>query len=80
MVVLIPKRNGEFWGIGLVGILWKALLGVIKRRIGASVNFCDILHVFWLVWGTGNSSLKAKMIHQLTKIIQEVLYKVFLNL
>ena len=34
VVVLITQGNGEFRGIGLIELLWKALLGVINWRIG----------------------------------------------
>ena len=56
-VVLIPKGNGEFRGIGLVEFLWKLLLGVINRQIGATVQFHDVFHGFWEDWGTGTAYL-----------------------
>ena len=32
--VLVPKGNGYFRGVGIVKVLWKALLGAINWRIG----------------------------------------------
>ena len=58
MVLLIPKGNGEFRGIGLVEVLYKALLRVIDKRIRAAVQFHDVFHDFWESWGMGTASLK----------------------
>ena len=65
MVILLPKGNGESRGIGIYEVLWKVLSGVLKRRIGAVTNFQDVLHGLWAGWGTGNSSLETKLLHQL---------------
>ena len=45
-VVLIPKGNGEFWGIGLVAVICKAVSVVANRWIRASVNFHESLNGF----------------------------------
>ena len=79
-VVLIPKRNGKFRGIGLAKVLWKAFPRVINRRIGAAVQLHDTMHGFRTGRGAGIASLKNKLPHKLTKIREEVLYKVFLDL
>ena len=79
-VVIIPKRNGKFRGIGLAKVLWKAFPRVINRRIGAAVQFHDMMHGFRTGRGAGIASLKNKLPHKLTKIREEVLYKVFLDL
>ena len=79
-MVLIPKRNGKFRGIGLAKVLWKAFPRVINRRIGAAVQLHDTMHGFRTGRGAGIASLKNKLPHKLTKIREEVLYKVFLDL
>ena len=43
MLVLIPKRNGEFRAIGIVEFICKVVLGVDNFRIGAAVDFHGIL-------------------------------------
>ena len=47
MLVLIPKENGYFKGIGHVEVIWKALSVVFNRRIRELVQFCDVLRGFW---------------------------------
>ena len=59
-MVLIPKGNREFIGIGLIEVLCKALLGVINRRIGEAVQFNDVLHGLLVGQGAGTASLEAK--------------------
>ena len=61
-VVIITKGNREFRGIELVEVLCKVLLGVINQRIGAAVQFHDVIHGFRVVRGTGTTSLKAKLL------------------
>ena len=43
-VVIISKGNGEFRGIGLVEVIWKAFSGAINQRIGGGVQFHNVLH------------------------------------
>ena len=64
-MLLIPKGNRYFRGIGIVEFLWKSLSGVINWRIRAVVQFHDVLHGFWACRGMGKTSLEAKMIQQL---------------
>ena len=79
-VFLLPIDNGEFLGIGIVKFLWKALLGVVKRRIGTAVNFQDMLHGFLVVRMTRTPSLDAKLLQQLTEMREKVLYEISLDL
>ena len=46
-VVLIPKWKGDFWGIGLVEVLWKAIVILINRRLTAAVSLHETLHGFF---------------------------------
>ena len=48
--------------------------------IGAAVKFHDVLQGFRAGWGTGASSLKAKMLQKIMLTREEVLYEVLLNL
>ena len=45
-VVLLPKGNGDYRGIGLLEISWKVIESIINRRIADKVNFHDALHGF----------------------------------
>ena len=80
MVVLIPKGNGEFRVIMLVEVLWKVLLVDINWRIGATLQFHDVLHIFRAGHGMGTASLKAKFLQHLMARREEILYEVFLDL
>ena len=79
MVVLVPKGDGEFRGIGIVGVLWKALSGVINRRIRAAVKLNNFIHGLLGGWGTWTAYLKSKFPQQMMELL-EVLYKFFLDI
>ena len=49
-------------------------------RIGAAVDFYDMLHGFRSGRGTGTPSLESNLLHQITIIREEVLCEVFLDL
>ena len=34
-MVMVPKGKGEFWGIGLVEVIWKLLSLILHRRLAA---------------------------------------------
>ena len=72
-MVLIPKGNREFRGIGIVEVLWNVLLGVIDQQVEVAVQFHDVIHGFWAGRVTGTASLKAKLIQQMSEIREEVL-------
>ena len=65
-VVLNPKGMGDFWGIGLVEVLWKAIVSLINRRLTTSTSFHSTLHGFWAGRGTGTDALEAKILQQFT--------------
>ena len=66
-MVLIPKGNGEFWGIGIVEVLCKELSVVINKRIGEALHFHDFLHCLRAGKRMENTSLKVKLIQMLTE-------------
>ena len=53
---------------------------VLNPFIGEAIKYHDILHGFWVIRGTGTTSLKAKLLQKLTAARKEVLYKVLLDL
>ena len=57
-MVMVPKRKGEFWGIGLVEVIWKLLSLILHRRL-AAIQLHEVLHGFREGCGTGTSSLMA---------------------
>ena len=56
-VVLIPKGKTDYWGIGLVEVMWKVVAAILNRRLTASINFHDFLHGFRAGRGTGTANL-----------------------
>ena len=52
-------------------MLWKALSGVINRRIGATIQFRDVLYKFQARQGTGTDSPEVKILQQLTTMRKE---------
>ena len=57
-VVLIPKWNKDYQGIGLVKVMWKVVAAILNRRFTSSITYHDALHGFRAGRGTGTSSLK----------------------
>ena len=79
-VVLILKWNMKFRGIGIVEVIWKAVPGVVNFRIGAAVDFHDMLHGLMVGIVIGTASLEVKLLQNLTVMREEVLYKVLIHL
>ena len=61
-VVLLPKGNGDFRGIGLIEALWKVIEKIIDRRLSDSIQFHDVLHGFRAKRGTGTAIIEAKLL------------------
>ena len=70
----------DFRGIGLVGVLWNMLNGILNRIFTAEITFHDVLHGFRLGRGTGTSALEDKRLQQLMAMREAVIYEVFLDL
>ena len=80
IVILIPKCKGDFLGIGLIEVLWKAITSLLNHRITAAIFFHDMLRVFWAGQGTGTPTLEANLLQQITSMREAVLFKVLLDL
>ena len=78
--VLIPKGKQEYWGIGLVEVMWKVVAVILNLRLTASITYHDFLHRFWAGHGTGTDTFEAKLLQQLEALREEVLYVIFLDL
>ena len=79
-VVLLPKGNGDYQGIGLLEMSWKVIESIINWRIASKVIFHDTLHGFWTGRGTGTAWFEAKLLQQLSKMVQKTLHFISLNL
>ena len=81
-MVLIPGgRGGQgYHVIFLVEVVWKLVIVIINIHLTTSISFHNGFHGLWGVDGTGNVSLKAKMLQQLTAMSWEVMYAIFMDL
>ena len=79
-VVLIPKGEKDYRGIGLMEVMWKVVAVILNRRFTSSITYHDALHGFQIVCGTGTATLKAKLLQQLVDMRGEVLYVILLDL
>ena len=79
IVVLIPKGNGDFRGIGLLEPIWKVIEMVMDTRLNV-IKFHDCLHGFVKKRGCGTATLEAKLVQQLCFIRQTPLFTEFLDL
>ena len=79
-VVLLHKGNGGFWGVGMVKVLWKTVLGFLNLQLMSVIFYHDTLHGFWEGQGTRTASLEAKLPQKLVSIREEFLYEIFLDL
>ena len=77
---ILSKGGGDYRGIGIIKVLCETLPLLINHRIYMSVMYHKALHRFRLVRDMVTASLEYNMLHQLTEMGEEFLYKVFLYL
>ena len=68
-VVLIPKGEKDYRGIGLVEVMWKVVAVILNCRFTSSITYHDALHGFRAGLGTGTANLEDKLIQQLAYMI-----------
>ena len=66
-IVLIPKGQGEYRGIGLVDTIWKVCTSIVISRLKSSIVLHDVVHGFRQGRGTGTAIIEAKLEPQLTR-------------
>jgi hypothetical protein len=79
IIVLIPKGEGDYWGIGLLEPMWEVCKRVMDLRLNA-FDLHDLLHGCHDKRGTGTAGIKAKLAQQLAHLEQVPFYGVFLDL
>ncbi len=77
--MLIPKRGGEYHGIGLLEPIWKVLEKVMDLRLEAIVLH-NSLHGCLALRGTGTGIIEAKLVQQLAHIEQMPFFGIFIDL
>ena len=60
--------------------MWKLVAEILNLGLVGSITFHDFLHEYRAGCGTGTANLEAKLLQQLTALIEEVLYVIFLDL
>ena len=79
-VVLLPKGNGDYRGIGLLEMSGKVIKLIINQQIASKMKFQDVLHGFRVRRGTDTACIEAKLLQQLSKMEQKTLHFIFLEL
>ena len=79
-MVLILKGGGDYCGIGLVEVIWKAVALILNRRFTVAITYRDFLHIFGAGRGMGTANLNLKLLHQVTAIREAVIHTIFLDL
>jgi len=79
-LVILPKADGGYRGIGLLEVVWKIISSIIQQRIKAKVRYHDIIHGFTSARGTGTAIIELKLCQELASIAQEPLHLIFLDL
>ena len=65
-LILIPEGKIEFHRIGLVKVLWKAVVSLLNHRLTAAITFQNVPHMFREGRGKGNAALEAKLFQKIT--------------
>jgi hypothetical protein len=79
VIVLLPKGNGDYRGIGLLDPFWKVAEKIMVARF-ASIKFHDCLHGGLTKRGTGTATIEAKLHQSLAWRDQCPLYQIYVNL
>ena len=79
VTVKIPKGGGEYWGIGLLELIWKVLERVMDNWL-ENIILHNSLHGCLARQGTGTGIIEAKLAQQLAHLEQTPFFGVFIDL
>jgi hypothetical protein len=79
IIILLPKGEGDYRGIGLLDPMWKAVEKIMVARL-SFIKLHDSLHGGLPHRGTGTAIMEAKLNQQLAWVDQEPLYQIYLDL
>ena len=79
-MVLTPKGNGEYRGIGIIEVSWKVCAAAVNCRLKRGFILHNALHGFREGQGTGTATLEAKLVQHLSGISQKPLFQFFLDI
>ena len=80
ILVLIPKGNTNIQGIGLLETLWKVVEVLVDTRLRASLQMHDVPRGFRYGRGTVTDMMELKLAQDLSRINQDPLFLLFLDL
>ena len=78
-MVSIPEGGGYYIEIGLVEFTWKVCTFIMNNRVRDAITLYNASHDFRQGRGVVTVIMKAKLVHQLTGIVHEPLFQVFLD-
>ena len=58
-----PEKGGGYHGMGLVELVWEAVVVILNRRFTAYITYHDSFCGFRAGCGTGTATLEIKMLH-----------------
>ena len=79
-MVLIRKGEGDYHGIGLLEVIWKAVAVILNHRFTVAITYHNSLHGFQAGCGTGTTTLEVKLLQKVAVLREAVLHAVFLDL
>ena len=79
-MVFLLKVRVEYWGVGLVEVVWKVCTTVVNFWLKWSMTLHDTLHRFRAGRGIGTATLEGILTQQLAGIAHEPLFQVFLDM
>ena len=79
IVVLLPKKDGGYRGIGLLEPIWKVIEAIMDRRLNV-IPLHDCLRGYLAKRGTRTAITEAKLFQQLAFLDQVPLFSAFLDL
>ena len=80
ILVLIPKGTTDTRGIGLLDTLWKVVEALIDTRLCTILHMHNVLHRFRDGRGTETDIMELKLPQELSRIDQDPLFLLFLDL
>ena len=80
ILVLIPKDTTNKRGISLLETLWKVVEALIDTCLHAILQMHDVLHGFRAGRGSGTTIMELKLAQELSRIYQNPLFLVFLDI
>ena len=79
-MVLILNGEGDYRGIGLKEVIWKAVVVILNCRFTAAITYYNSLHAFRAGYGTGTATLEVKLLQQVEALREVVIHTIFMDL